>query len=379
MSWEPVRYMEWAKEVPPRARWRLSASGMNAPPADALGTPPGWAETMAEADLAYGNRRLDEAIAVTYGVDPANVLVTGGTSEANFVALAAILRSGDRVAVETPVYEPLLAACRALGARVVPVRRDPGRGFEPDRDDVFAALRAGARAVVLTRLHNPSGADLAPGLLAELAEACSASGSVLLLDEVYRDWLGAAAGPVAAVLGPSAITTASLTKVYGLGGLRVGWVLAAPSLVSRMRTVRDHLEVVSPSPSLAWALRAFARLDALRVRAVHHAEEGRDLVASLVAGRPDLAWTPPAGGLCGAVRLSDGWDDRDFAASLLAAGDTVVVPGSFFQLPGWIRVGWGEDAAHTREALRRLGAHLDAFRIRSCRAGTARSPRAGGG
>lgn len=360
MGFGRVEYMRWAKAVPGGAAFRLSASGVLPPPLEWLGEPPSWEELRAGADEGYGKRAVAEAIADAYGVDPRGVVFTGGTSEANFLVLAALLEPGDRVVVETPVYEPLVAAVRALGARPVWLRRRPQERFAVDVDALRRLLGPGVRAVLLTRLHNPSGVDLAPGTLEAAAEACREAGATLVVDEVYRDFLGEGASPVAATLGEGVVTTSSLTKVHGLGGLRAGWVLCQPRLAARIHDVRDHLEVVAPAPVLALALRGLARRDALVERAREQSAMGIPRVRALVEARPGISWVEPDGGICCALRLPPGVDDRDFAARMKEERDTVVVPGSFFDLPGWIRVGWAEDPGHTDEALRRLGEVLDA-------------------
>src|SRR5438128_9787098 len=150
------------------------------------------------------------------------VTMADGTSMANMLAMAGLIAPGDEVLIEHPVYEPLVAAARFLGAEVRHFARQ-GPEFALDPAAVDAAVTARTTLIVLANLHNPTG-NLAD---TETLRAIGALGPRVLIDEVYLD---AAGQPTAALLGEAFVCTSSLTKVYGLSGLRCGWILAAPDL-----------------------------------------------------------------------------------------------------------------------------------------------------
>ena len=151
-----------------------------------------------------------------------------GTSGANFLAFAALIEPGDEVLVERPTYEPLLAALGFLGARVRRFERRFENGYRLDLDEIRSLLTDQVRLVVLANPHNPSGVLLPPDEVAGLARIAAQAGAHLLVDEVYRDIWFDEAPPSHVHLGPNVLATSSLTKSYGLSGLRCGWILCAP-------------------------------------------------------------------------------------------------------------------------------------------------------
>lgn len=265
-----------------------------------------------------GEPELEARIARRYGVPKDNVYLVGGTSLANFVAIAAFCDAGDTVAVETPCYAPLSGIPRGLGATVVDLPRlDRPLGPVPDA----------ASLAVVTTPHNPTGRLLADAEWAELARFAD-RGGVVLVDEVYRD-LQRKPPKVAAARHPRFLTTASFTKAYGLGALRLGWVLGAPDLLANVRRADNLISVQVATPSILAARRAWPRLDALRRKAMRH------VPANLRALRKSgLRFVEPEAGLTAIVHVGDG----DAAAAALEAQGIGVARGSFFGAPGYVRV-----------------------------------------
>jgi aspartate/methionine/tyrosine aminotransferase len=342
----PSRYMAWAK-----------AAGADPLPFDlaASGLPSlAWAD-LPTADLPlferhfYGSPALVERIARLHGARADEVLIASGTSMANFLVAAALLSPGDRVVVEEPTYEPLRATLETLSAAIETLPRPFAAGFQPDPTDLDARVR-GARMVVLTNLHNPSGVELEPDRLAAIARLAERAGAVLLVDEVYMDFL---AVPRHATRAPHIVVTGSLTKVYGLTGLRAGWAVGPPDLIRRAYQVKDLISVIDPFPMTALAARVLDRRDELRAAALAAAATGRRVLSRWVAEH-GLAWVEPAGGIIGAVRLPDGLSGHTLSDHLAARHATRVVPGEFFGLPGFVRIGFGSPAAKLEAGLARV-------------------------
>src|SRR5262249_19041813 len=157
-----------------------------------------------------------------------------GTSMANHLAMAALVSPGDEVLIERPAYEPLVALARYLGAHVTRFERPFESGFAVDPDIVAAALTPRTKLVVLTNLHNPSGAFTDEATLTRVGEAARSVGARVLVDEAYLDAVFDELARTALRLGPTFVVTGSLTKVYGLSGLRCGWILAETSLARQI-------------------------------------------------------------------------------------------------------------------------------------------------
>lgn len=355
-------YMHWAK-THPRARFELTGSGV--PPAgfeDLGGLGP---QGDLEIQGAYGDPDLIEAIAAFRGVAADRVLPVLGASTANFLALACSASSGDPVLIETPVYDPLVRAARFLNLLPVPFARQPDRHHRPDLDAVGRGLAGGAKAVILTNLHNPSGLRCPDEDLQRLAGMTADHGANLIIDEVFLDFAVVNAGqarPGAATrgeLGSHVIITDSLTKVYGLGGLRAGWMIAHPHLLPRAGEILDLLNVVNPVVSARLATLAIENAARLAERCRRIYDAGYPVYTSWLASRDDLTAYGNDGALFSWLRLEHGVDADQLAALLAERYETHVVSGSFFGSNQHVRIGFSLPTGELAEALDRVGAALE--------------------
>ena len=308
-------------------------------------------------DNGYGP--LLEAIAARYGVSPGQVTTGQGASGANFLVFAALLGPGDDVLVERPGYDPLLGAPRLLGANTVRFDRRFDEDFAVIPDRVRDALTPRTKLIVLTTPHNPTGAMIDDRVLDEVGAIARQHGAYVLVDEVYLDVSGEALLP-AARRGDVFISTTSLTKSYGLAGLRCGWVLSSPEVAERVRRARDVVDGTGSIVAERLAVIAFDHLDELIARAKGILARNAPIVRAFVRGRAELEWVEPRGGTVGFPRLRDVADTRVFAERLLNERQTAVVPGHFFGAPGHFRVGFSGPADTLEPGLRAIGTALDA-------------------
>lgn len=315
-----------------------------------------------EAEGPYGDPRLIQAIAELYSVDAEAVVPVPGTSSANFMAMAATMRRGQCIMLERPVYQPLQLVAHFLGLRAIPLRRSAANAFNLDLADVEAGLEAGARGVVVTNLHNPSGNQLLGDFVAELAERCARVNATLIVDEVYLDAAHLTGrGPrwTAAGLADNVVATSSLAKIYGLGGLRTGWLIGNRSTVERAWEIMDLLSVENAAPSTALALHALSNFKILEQRYEHFYRTGQEVFRGWLAGEPRFTTYPNFGAPFECLRLPQGVDSSRFCELLLDEYDTQVVDGRFFGLPDHIRISTLSATGEMIESLRRLSAALN--------------------
>ena len=343
-------YMHWAKNQAPVA-YALSSSEVPHYRLDRL--PIAIADLELDGASRHRDPRLRAAIAAKEGVDPACVVMADGASMANFLALAALIEPGDEVLVEFPVYEPLLASARFLGAEV---RRFDRPGFGLDPEIVARSLTPRTKLIILTNLHNPSGAYAAP----EVLSAVGALGPLVLIDEVYLD---SATAPARSAfhLGPSFVCTSSLTKVYGLSGLRCGWILAEPGLAERMWRLNELMGVAQAHPAERLAIIALAHLAEVSAGTAELLARNRALFNAFLDSRGDLECAAIEHGITAFPRLLRG-DPEALNALLRARFDAAIVPGRWFETPSHFRVGVGGPTAMLEEGLFRLGQGLDLLR-----------------
>ncbi|MBT8396774.1 MAG: aminotransferase class I/II-fold pyridoxal phosphate-dependent enzyme [Gemmatimonadetes bacterium] len=353
-AWTP--YVAWMKHAPAIPN---NLMGSNLLPCTVEDLPGVRERLELDAFHEEGYPPLLEAIGKRYQFPVDRIALATGASGANFIAGGALLEAGDEVLVERPVYDPLLGIPRFLGARIRRFDRVFDDGFQVDPDRVAAALTPKTRLIILTNLHNPTGARTSAERLLAVGELADGVGAKVLVDEVYLDSVGGDPSPPAASLSPTFVSTSSLTKAYGLSGLRAGWILAAPEVAEGCRRVRDLVDGVGVFPSELMALVAFENLPALRARARGILDPNFELLTRFVESRPDLLWVRPRGGSVGFPKIPGLEDVSAFVEILRTDYETGVVPGRFFEAPSHFRIALGGKRDVLETGLHRLGEALD--------------------
>jgi aspartate/methionine/tyrosine aminotransferase len=350
-------YLEWARSHG-NIKYSLALSGV--PPVDVSLLSPSVDDFTMVADNEYGWPPLLERIANRYGAEPKNVVLAHGTSMANHLACAALVEAGDHVLIERPVYDPLVAVPRYLGCEIGFFERREEDGYALDIARVEAAVTNKTRLVILSNLHNPTGALLNRADLELLAQLAERRDFHILVDEVYLEWIyGAGKDPEirsAINVSPRFVTTRSLTKVFGLAALRAGWILAEAELATRMRRLNGLFASSMSHPAERLAARTFEHAKTLLERQRKRVARNRSVVAKFIESQSGLSWVPPDAGTVGFVRFEGG--NVDDLVERLMAKDSLVTPGRFFGVSDHFRIGFGMEADHLDEGLRRLASVL---------------------
>lgn len=332
-------YMHWAK-TQSAARFNLASSGVGPFPLSLL--PVHLEDLEINGPNSYGYEPLLRAIAAKHGVDPECVVTAAGTSMANYLAMAAVIEPGDEVLIEEPGYELLVSAASNLGATVTRFARAFEDGYALDPLAVERELTPKTRLVVVTNLHNPSSVYTPPEVLQRVGALARDVGALVLVDEVYLDAMYEDAPASAFHLGAEFLVTSSLTKVYGVSGLRCGWVLARPELARRMWRLNDLMGSVGPYMAERVSYEAVQHLPALRDRARRVLERDRAALTAFLARCPELRAAPAHWGTTG-FPLYEAGDAGALVRRLREQYETSVVPGRFFDAPRHFRIGMGVD------------------------------------
>jgi len=347
--------MLWAK-TQSRARFNLATSGVASFPLRDL--PVSLDQLEINGDSTYGYAPLQLAIARKCAADPDCVVAASGTSMANHLAMAALLEPGDEVLLEQPTYELLTSTLLYLGARVRRFVRSEESGFALDPLQVRRALTPKTKLIVLTNLHNPSSVLAPESALRLVGDLARSVGARVLVDEVYLDAVYTNPPKSSFHLGPEFIVTTSLTKVYGLSGLRCGWILAQPKLARAMWRLNDLFASIPAHPAELLSVIALQNLDDIRRRTRKIVEADRDALAQFLAQHKSVTAAQTEFGTTAIVRLANG-EVESFLAQLRTDEDTSAVPGRFFELPNYFRIGMGVDHEMFREGLERVGRVLN--------------------
>jgi aspartate/methionine/tyrosine aminotransferase len=352
-------YMEWAK-TQQAARFNLAASGMSAFPLSDLAALAGLRVEDLEltGPAGYGYAPLQQALAAKAGVSPDCVVAAAGTSMANHLAMASSFEPGDEILVEQPTYELLLSTARFLGANIKRFARRVEEDFRLDPREVERALTPRTRLVVLTNLHNPSSAFADEATLREVGELAKGAGARVLVDEVYLESLYSTPWRSAFHLGKHFITTSSLTKAYGLAGLRCGWALAEPELARAMWRLNDFYGVNAAHPAERLSVIALRHLSEIAARPRDLLAANRPLLHAFLNSRPELQVAKQPNGTVLFPRLGKGKIET-FCRVLRQKYETSVVPGGFFESPEHFRIFAGAQTAALKEGLQRVASALD--------------------
>ena len=357
-------YMEWAK-TRSLARFNLATSGLTNVGTRELRLQRPEMEITGPG--GYGFQPLQQEISEHTGAPVECVVAATGASMANFLAMSAVLNPGDEVLVEQPAYGLFDDVADYLRAKIIHFDRRFETGFEVDVDDLRKRITPATRLIILTNLHNPSGVLIPGSTLRQIGEAASPSGAFVLVDEVYLEMLFDPKAPAAFSIGSNLgastnpfIVTNSLTKAYGLSGLRCGWILAAPELATRIWRLNDLFGVNAAHMAEQMSVEAFDRLDVLRQRTRVLLESNRQLLDQFLDAHSELECVRPPGGTVVFPRLARG-DTAAFLTLLRDKFETTVVPGTFFGMPEHFRIGIGGETEMVRGGLDRLGAALAEF------------------
>jgi len=308
------------------------------------------------------------------GLTADHVLLTPGAAGALFFLHTALLSPGDEILVVRPNYSTNLFTPRGLGCRLLMHDLDPAHGYAYDVDRLLAAIRPGIKLVSVTTPHNPTGQTLCWPELQALADATQRIGATLLVDETYRDMtLDAPAPPLAATLGPHVVSVGSLSKSYGLPGLRLGWLLSTnPQLLHDTLAAKEQVIICNSIVDETLALHFARQCQALLPAILADLRQRRAEVDGYLHQDPRLFWRLPQGGCVGwvGIRTAQGQTPTDaqlaqFYTTLQDVEATMVGPGHWFeQSDAYFRLGYGWPTAPELTAgLHALSRALDAVDI----------------
>lgn len=350
--------MAWAK-LRSTARFNLAVSGVVDFPISEL---PMMAQGLEIGGTGpYGYEPLMERLAAKAGVPHNCVVHTFGASMANFLALSALVHAGDEVLVERPTYDPLLTILDHLGARVSRFERRADHGFRIGLGELERRITSETRLIVLCNLHNPSSAVTDEDTMRQVGSMAAKVDARVLVDEVYLEAMFDRSWRSAFHLGPNFVVTSSLTKAYGLSGIRCGWVLADPELVRRMWQIVDFTYGSPVHPAECMAVVALDHLDQIRDRARCLLDANRALVNDFLRLHPDVLCDSSQFGTTIFPRLRKGSAEK-FVSLLRDRYETSVVPGEFFEQPQHFRIGICASTETVRGGLERVDAALQEFR-----------------
>lgn len=315
--------------------------------------------TIPDLTLHYGEHRGSAALRRLVAADAANldaddVLITGGAATALFIVSTALLGAGDHLVVIRPNYATNLETPRAIGCSITCIDLEFEQGFQLDIERLAAAITPATRLISVTCPHNPTGTMLTAAQLLQLVTLAANRGCHLLVDETYRDLSLGGRLPPAASLGEHVISVSSLSKAYGVPGIRVGWLIARdPRLQESFLAAKEQISICGSVIDEWIAGEIMSRREQILGPTLAEMRRRLDVVGDWIGSEVLLEWVRPAGGVVclPRMRAEPAGGTKAFYQRLLAAEETYVGPGHWFELPDTcFRLGYGWPSAERLEA-----------------------------
>lgn len=346
--------------------WALHCGAMGARISlDSSGAPaPYGAEWWRELDIEDRNNegeleeRLKDTLAHHYRVERERIALTLGAQHADFLFFLTQVEPFDLVGVENPTFIPLRKGAEMV-CRSRVVRRDPDRDYIVDHRDLNEVLERGAKAIALTNLHNPSAARMSGEELAGVMEEAARYKALVLVDEVYREMDYGIPCPPAFELGENGVSVSSVTKLNGLRGLRIGWLIGPQDVAEKVEMARLYSSYRLPARNLALAAEAVKKQGWFRERALKVARRNLPVLREWLENEPRVSCRMPDGALMALLALPPGVDDLALSEEVLRRG-VAVCPGRYFGAPRHIRVTFSCSTDELRTGLEVISSSLDA-------------------
>ncbi|MEM4782456.1 MAG: aminotransferase class I/II-fold pyridoxal phosphate-dependent enzyme [Halalkalicoccus sp.] len=349
MEIAPFELERWFDEYEHDAEIMLAESGIRSLPAARFDTDPGELGYVIPTD---GAPEFRATVGERYDRSAAEVCFTCGTQEANYLVFRSLLDPGDHVVVVTPTYQALSAVPESICA-ISRVELSPP-DWELDLDAIREAIEPETRLIVLNNPNNPTGKHHSENTVRALYDLAAENDAYLLCDEVYRLLADDPLPPVAS-MGERGITTTSLTKAYGLAGLRFGWIAGPEAVVEGAVRWKDYTTI---SPSIFGQHVAKQALGEQEEEILEEnrrlAREHRDIVEGWI-DEQGLSWHEPVG-VNGFVSVPEAFDSGEaFCRAVVGEESVVLAPGEFFGFEEYFRIGFGLETEALTEGLDRVG------------------------
>jgi len=367
MQITPFRIEEYMGEYEFSAKYLLSSSDAESQTiGELLALEPGASDAFLKHWCGYtespGAPWLREVLATIYkDIGRDQLVVVSAAEEAIFLFYHVLLGPGDHAIVETPCYESALTLPRSTGADVSEWKRKAENGWAHDLAALEKLIRANTRCIYINTPHNPTGLLMESRVFRGVLELAGRSGVYVFCDEVYREMEHNPSERLSAGCDEyeRALSLGSVSKTYGLPGLRLGWIACRDrELLRRIISLKHYTTICASAPSEFLTALAFRHrqkfIDRNREIVLSNMKQ---LTAFFAKHQDTFEWTPPNASTIGFVRLKAQRDVYAFCEELVQQAGVLLLPGTVYDEPQHIRFGYGR--RNMREALAALESWMD--------------------
>ena len=308
-----------------------------------------------------GSDRLRAAISKLYANTAiADITITHGTIAANMLVHKGLVERGDHVVSIIPTYQQHYSIPRSIEANVATLSLEASDGFLPDLDRLRSMVTLETKLIALTNPNNPTGALIERPMLEAIAEVADSVGAYLLCDEVYRGTGQVGDGMVPSIVDiyHRGISTAGMSKVFSLAGLRVGWVVAPKELTEKIMIHRDYDTISVGMINDHFAAIALESASKVLARSQAITRENLAILDSWITNEPRVDWVKPRAGTTAMLKLDIPMSSREFCIDLLEKTGVMLTPGDAFDMEGYVRIGYANEREILEAGLSEISAYL---------------------
>ena len=308
-----------------------------------------------------GSTRLRAAIAALYETQAIeDITVTHGTIAANMLVHKALVGSGDKVISVVPTYQQHYSIPASIGAQVATLRLREEDQFLPDLDHLRELATSETKLIALTNPNNPTGALIEQPMLEKIVEIADAADAYLLCDEVYRGTAQVGDGMVPSIadMYRKGISTAGMSKVFSLAGLRLGWVAAPQDVTEKIMIHRDYDTISVGMLNDHFAAIALENADNVLSRSRQITRENLAILEEWINNEPRVSWVKPRAGTTAMLKLDVPMTCREFCIDLIEKTGVMLTPGDAFDMEGYVRIGYANDREILEAGLSRMSDYL---------------------
>lgn len=300
-----------------------------------------------------GSLRLKKAISSLYeSVELDNITVTHGAIGANQLVMMSLIDAGDEVVSIIPTYQQHYSIPKSLGANVRLLYLREENEWLPDIDELDSLVSPNTKLICLNNPNNPTGSVLPNKVLKSITEIACKNGAYLLCDEVYRglEHDGVVSQSVVDIY-EKGISTGSMSKVFSLAGLRLGWIVAPDEVMNKIIIHREYNTISVSALDDYFSALAIENRDKIVQRNLDIILRGKKILADWVDETPQISWVEPKGGTTALLKYDADMSSVDLCKKLLDDTGVLFLPASTLEMEGYLRVGYCSDVKTLKEGL----------------------------
>ncbi len=366
---EPFKVEIWMNEWETRCTYNLAETCVASITIEELlvlsGRDEGDLSELLSMKLTYGDiegsDRLRTAISKLYAnTSIADITITHGTIAANMLVHKGLVERGDHVVSIIPTYQQHYSIPRSIEADVATLSLAASDGFLPDLDRLRSMVTPATKLIAFTNPNNPTGALIERPMLEAIADIAASVDAYLLCDEVYRGTAQVGDGMIPSIVDiyDKGISTAGMSKVFSLAGLRVGWVVAPKELTEKIMIHRDYDTISVGMINDHFAAIALENADKVLARSQAITRENLAILSGWVDSESRVDWVKPRAGTTAMLKLDIPMSSREFCIDLLEKTGVMLTPGDAFEMEGYVRIGYANEREILEAGLSEMSAYL---------------------